>query len=320
MKKTSARFKSRLFMPFAISLSLGISVASTLAYAQTQTPASETATAATRPLTYALISAVGDRFTIVSQKQSVGSNVIDNFSRKVIKIQGNVLNSAILRGLDKALADSDPTSVRIFMSLEAAELDNVYPQDREAVALGKIVSAVEKMPQRKDWDKIIVVAPKYMQSEYSGMGSKLSGLGVYIQALYSSKLTDTGTESSGSDISINDASASGTTAPDGSKSVSTRYIAPFSYLQAWTLDAKTLAVIDKNARHDFTKLFDKQSTAPNAALTIPDDVLASRILTLAERSAAGALGTDLSATVEIGDVTAIDPKTGAATKPGTPKK
>lgn len=284
----------------------------TLASAQ----ASEPVAAPSRPLTYALISAVGDRFTIVSQKQSVGSNVIDNYSRKIIKIQGNVLNSAILRGLDKALADSDPTSVRIFMSLEAAELDNVYPQDREAVALGKIVSAVEKMPQRKDWDKIIVVAPKYMQSEYSGMGSKLSGLGVYIQALYSAKLT----ESSGSEISISDSSGSGTTAPDGTKSMSTRYIAPFSYLQAWTLDAKTLAVIDKNARHDFTKLFDRQSTALNAALTIPDDVLASRILTLAERSAAGALGTDLSATVEIGDVTAIDPKTGAAKKSDAPKK
>ena len=316
MKKRSARITGRLLVLFATSLSLGLSAAATHAQAQ----AGEPTAAAGRPLTYALISAVGDRFTIVSQKQSVGSNVIDNFSRKTIKIQGNVLNSAILRGLDKALADSDPTSVRIFMSLEAAELDNVYPQDREAVALGKIVSAVEKMPQRKDWDKIIVVAPKYMQSEYSGMGSKLSGLGVYIQALYSAKLTDTGTESSGSEVGINDSNASGTTAPDGTKSVSTRYIAPFSYLQAWTLDAKTLAVIDKNARHDFTKLFDKQSTALNAALTIPDDVLASRILTLAERSAAGALGTDLSATVEIGDVTAIDPKTGAAKKPDAPKK
>lgn len=312
MKKRSALFTRSLLILLPISLSLGLSMVTTLASAQ----ASEPVAAPSRPLTYALISAVGDRFTIVSQKQSVGSNVIDNYSRKIIKIQGNVLNSAILRGLDKALADSDPTSVRIFMSLEAAELDNVYPQDREAVALGKIVSAVEKMPQRKDWDKIIVVAPKYMQSEYSGMGSKLSGLGVYIQALYSAKLT----ESSGSEIGISDSSGSGTTAPDGTKSMSTRYIAPFSYLQAWTLDAKTLAVIDKNARHDFTKLFDRQSTALNAALTIPDDVLASRILTLAERSAAGALGTDLSATVEIGDVTAIDPKTGAAKKSDAPKK
>lgn len=316
MKKHSALFTRSLLIRLPISLSLGLSMVTTLASAQ----ASEPVAAPSRPLTYALISAVGDRFTIVSQKQSVGSNVIDNYSRKIIKIQGNVLNSAILRGLDKALADSDPTSVRIFMSLEAAELDNVYPQDREAVALGKIVSAVEKMPQRKDWDKIIVVAPKYMQSEYSGMGSKLSGLGVYIQALYSAKLTDTGTESLGSEIGISDSSGSGTTAPDGTKSMSTRYIAPFSYLQAWTLDAKTLAVIDKNARHDFTKLFDRQSTALNAALTIPDDVLASRILTLAERSAAGALGTDLSATVEIGDVTAIDPKTGAAKKSDAPKK
>jgi hypothetical protein len=274
-----------------------------------------------KPITYALISAVGDQFTFVSKKQSTGSNIIDNFTRKVIKVPNNALNSAVLRGLDKALAQSDPSSVRIFMSLEAAELENVLPQDREAVALGKIVAAVEKMPQRKDWDKIVVVAPKFMQSEYDGMGSKLAGLGVFVQALYSATLGGSiGEEGASSQIGGSEFGGSDTTAPDGAKSASRRYVAPFAYLQSWVLDAKTLQVLEKNARHDFTKLFDKKSTAIDVWKSIPEDVLAGRILTLAERSAAGTMGADLSAIVEIGDVTAIDPKTGDTKKPDATKK
>jgi hypothetical protein len=290
------------------------------AFAQTANAATATTTKAPeRALTYALIAAVGDRFTFVTQKQSVGSNVIDNFTRRIVKIEGNVLNNAVLRGLDQALAQSEPTSVRVFMTLEAAEMENVLPQDRESIAIGKIITAVEKMPQRKDWDKIIVVTPKYMQSEYSGMGSKLSGLGVYIQPLYSARLDGSGTDST-NDLEVTDSTGSDTRAPDGSRTKSKRYIAPFSYIQKWVLDAKTLKVLEKDARHDFSKLFDKQSTAVNVAQSIPDDVLAERILTLAERSAASSMGADLSAVVLIGDVTAIDAKTGEPLKAPPPKK
>jgi hypothetical protein len=86
------------------------------------------------------------------------------------------------------------------------------------------------------------------------------------------------------------------------------------------LDAKTLNVLEKHARHDFTKLFDKESATLDVANSIPDDLIAAKILRLAERSAAGAMGADLSAVVEIGDVTAIDPRTGEPKKNILPKK
>jgi hypothetical protein len=301
-------------------LSLGLAALVPFSSFQTFAQAPDTKPAE-KPTTYALISAVGDQFTFVSKKLSTGSNIIDNFTRNVIKVPNNALNSAVLRGLDKALAQSDPTSVRIFMSLEAAELGDVLPQNREEVALGKIMSAVEKMPQRKDWDKIVVVAPKYMQSEYEGMGSKLSGLGVFVQSLGSAKLGGSNDpEGIGSETDASEFGGFDTTAPDGAKTKSRRYVAPFSYLQTWVIDAKTLKVLEKNARHDFTKLFDKKSTTLNVWKSIPEDVLAGRILTLAERSAAGTMGADLSAIVEIGDVTAIDPNTGATLKSAPPKK
>jgi hypothetical protein len=278
------------------------------------------AKAAEKPTTYALISAVGDKFTYVSQKQSTGSNVIDNFARKVIKVPNNVLNNAVLLGLDKGLAQTEPNSVRVFLSLAEPNVEDVLPQNREAASLAKVIAAIEKMPERNAWDKIVVVTPKFMQSEYSGMGSKLSGLGVYVQSLYSATLDGSGPEGLDVDVDASGTGASDTTSPEGSKTKSRRYVAPFSYIQKWVLDAKTLKVIEKDARHDFIKLFDPQSTAINVANSIPDDVLAARILTLAERSAARSMGADLSAVVEIGDVTAIDPKTGAPLKSAPPKK
>ena len=38
---------------------------------------------APKPKVYALISAVGDQITVVTQKQSVGSNILDNFQRQL---------------------------------------------------------------------------------------------------------------------------------------------------------------------------------------------------------------------------------------------
>lgn len=310
--------KKRIFL--SLGLITAASFLSLQAFAQAPDAAPIAAKQGERPLTYALISAVGDRFTFVRKKQSTGTNIIDTFTRKVVKIPDNALNSAVLRGLDKALAESDPSSTRVFLSLDAAELDNVLPQDREAVALGKVVSAVEKMPQRKDWDKIVIVAPKYMQSEYSGMGSKLAGIGVFVQPLKSAASAGLTSDASTTDVDIKELGASDTTSPDGSKSNSKRYVAPFAYLQTWVLDAKTLNVLEKHARHDFTKLFDKDSAALDVANSIPDELVAARVLRLAERSAAGAMGADLSAVVEIGDVTAIDQKTGEAKKTAPPKK
>ncbi|HEX4857382.1 MAG TPA: hypothetical protein VFV17_00095, partial [Usitatibacteraceae bacterium] len=52
--------------------------------AQTAQPAAASSPA--KPKNYVLVSAVGDQFTYVRQKQQVGSNIIDNFDRKVFKV------------------------------------------------------------------------------------------------------------------------------------------------------------------------------------------------------------------------------------------
>jgi hypothetical protein len=68
----------------------------------------------------------------------------------------------------------------------------------------------------------------------------------------------------------------------------------------YVLDPKTMKVVEKVARHDFTKLNDPNSTALDIGRSIPLDVLATRMTNLIERSAARALGeTEVGVTVTI---------------------
>ena len=106
--------------------------------------------AAPKPKVYALISAVGDQFTIVTLKQSVGSNILDNYRRDVMKVPNNGLNASILKGLDRAIEQRDPGSTRILATLNALEMEGVLPIDREKVAMKKLLAAFEKMPRRID--------------------------------------------------------------------------------------------------------------------------------------------------------------------------
>lgn len=141
-----------------------------------------------KPKVYALISAVGDQFTYVTQKESVGSNILDHYDRKVIKIPNDAINASVLRGLDRAIEQRDPGSKRILARLNPLEMNGVLPVEREKVAMKKLLESLETLPQRQEWDTIIVVTPKFQFSERKGMGSKLEGMGIYVQPLTGSSL------------------------------------------------------------------------------------------------------------------------------------
>ena len=201
---------------------------SVTAQAQAQTQTQAEPVVAPKPKVYALISAVGDQITVVTQKESVGSNILDNFKRQVFKIPGNALNTHILKGLDRAMEQRDPGSKRILATLNALEMEGVPPIDREKVAMRKLLAALETLPQRLEWDTIIVVTPKFQFSGRKGMGSKLEGIGIYVQPLYSGSIGDAGdpgTEILGSD-------GEDTITPDGKPGKrSSRYVAPYNYTQ-----------------------------------------------------------------------------------------
>jgi hypothetical protein len=292
----------RLLMASAIAATLTVTMAVSAAPAPDASPKVKPAgAAAEKKQVFALVSAVGDQFTYVRQKESTGSNIIDNNVRRTLKAQNNGLNLSVLRGLDTAIGNAYPDSERVFITLNPTELDNVLPQDREAVAIGKIVSELEKLPERAKWDKIIVATPKYLQSERRGMGPKLHGLGIYVQPLTGGSLEG---QDGNPEIDVSNQGESDTTNPeDGKKNKSKVYIAPYSYIQVYVIDAKTMRVLEKNARHDFQKLNDPNSTAIDIGRSIPMDVLAKSVGDLIERSAARAVGeTEFGVSVTIQEV------------------
>ena len=261
-----------------------------------------------KPKVYALISAVGDQFTIVTLKQSVGSNILDNYRRDVMKVPNNGLNASILKGLDRAIEQRDPGSTRILATLKTLEMEGVLPIDREKVAMKKLLATLENMPQRMDWDTIIVVTPKFQFSERKGMGSKLEGIGIYVQPLEKGSLGELA--DSGADILGSDGEE--TITPEGNPGKrSRRYVAPYNYTQTLVFDAKTLKVLETSARYEFQRIYDQNSTAINVAQSIPIEKLGEVLSNFVERSVARGVGEALP-TVEIGD---IKPVTPAATAP-----
>lgn len=300
-------------LPFSIVVASLLTMGLPAAMAQEQSAApAATAAPVERPRTYALISAVGDQFTYLRQKQSVGSH-LEPYVRRTMKVPGLDLDAAILHGLDRVIAEREPESKREYMRLNPLEMEKVRPQDREAVAIGKLVSVLEKYPQRANWDQIIVVTPSYQYIEANGMGSKLHGIGLYVQPLYAGKLPT-------NESMLDDFDTVGgeeTVAPEDrrKKTTSKRYVAPFSYTQLWIIDAKTLKVIQKETRRDAIKLFDPDSTAINVENSLSRDQLNSQIMSFIERSSSRALREAIG-TVTITEV----PQGSQAAKPAAEPK
>src|SRR5262249_16835924 len=144
------------------------------ALARTEEPA--------KPHVYALVSAIGTEFNVVRQRPHVGSN-LSPYRRYTVPATDTSVDAAVLRGLDRAVATEDPGSERVFMRLNPDEVKDVYPYQRGEVLQGKVMQALATMPERKNWHRIILVTPRFLNVEREGMGPKLHGIGVYIQPL-----------------------------------------------------------------------------------------------------------------------------------------
>jgi hypothetical protein len=258
-----------------------------------------------KPKVYALVAAVGAQFNLVHQKIRTGSH-LPPYERSTADARNNILNRIVLESLDKEIANIDPGSTRIYMSLAAARLDGVAPLERDRAAIGKIVSVMEKVPERLEWDRLVIVTPAYAAFERNGMAAKLQGLGMYTQPLRGSRLDLSGAPwdwafNSGEDV----------VTPSGEETKSTTYLAPYSYITVWILDPKTLAVLDKQERFDNQKLADPRSESIDMNQSVKKEYLAGRIVNVIGKSVhEGIMATELGGRrgeVEVRDVGVVKP-------------
>ncbi|MFM2398457.1 MAG: hypothetical protein RL341_614 [Pseudomonadota bacterium] len=255
-----------------------------------------------KPAKIALVAEVGDQFQYARQKQQVGSN-LEPMTRHVTRIPDQSLNMAVLRGLDKAVAADEPQAERILLALNVADTSGNPPQEREAATMRQLVAALEKMPERASWDRIIAVTPKWLFSGRQGMGDKLTGIGLYVQPLRSGNLTVFG--ESASVVTPLGQSAETLDREDTRSDV---YVAPFFYVQVTTFDAKTLKILKQEAKYDYRKTVNKDASALDVEKGFSPDELAGVITDFVESASARAVSQkDNKGTVEVGP-TRVAPK------------
>jgi hypothetical protein len=245
------------------------------------------AEAAKKPI--ALVSAVGDQLTLVRQKEGIGSN-IEPFTRRELQLNGQSLNFAMLRGLDKALELEEPQTPRVLLRWEAPEetrkaLAESQGRERDDAVLQALISHLRSLPERGQWSRIEALLPKFFRHQARGMGTKLAGIGIYTQPLESGQIDLSGDgvataiegPADGHNRTINP-----TTGEYGRAST---YVAPYVYFERVTLDAQTLAVIGRKSQFDNVKYHDPMATANDVFKHLPLNDLLGRLMDLAERSA-----------------------------------
>jgi hypothetical protein len=280
-----------------------LTIAAALSFSLVSAPASAQTANATAPKKIALVSMVGDEFTVVIQRQSTGSNMIDNYKRHTMRVPGQGINLSVLRGLDEAVRREHPGSERILLAIpHDNETLPPKPQDRERAAYEKAISLITPMKERQDWDQIVLVTPRWLFSERQGIASKLSGIGLYVQPLESAKLD----QNSGGDTNfLTDLGLQLEEEVDtlkrGQTARSQTFMAPFFYTVVTTIDAKTMNVIKRDERYDFRKVTNPDSTAVSIGKAFEPDQLAGMIDKFIETAALRSV-TEKRGSVEIGPV------------------
>ena len=260
-----------------------------------------------KPKTYALIAAIGEEFTTVTETRQVGSH-IPPYRRSVEIIPDNMLNRLALHGLDNAIVAIDPSSTRIYMSLPAAEVDRVRPAKRDSTAINAVLAVLEKTPQRLAWDRIVVATPAFRALARDGMASKLQGFGSFNEAQCQAGCPNW--RMPGSDVAAEPRDGVDALSSENKTFKAKTYIAPYSYIKVWVIDPKTLEILDMQQAFDNQKLAE-QRFKPAMDMAEWQKYFVGRVVALIETSVAeAALRSDAIApkgNATVGPIKRIDP-------------
>lgn len=265
---------------------------------------------APKPRVYALIAAVGSQITVVTDVSHTGSR-LPPYRHSTKDVPDNALNRFTLHTLDESVAKMDADSTRIHLSLNASDMDRVVPADRESYALKAVIAEVEKLPQRTQWDRIVVATPAYRALDRDGMGSRIQGYGVMVQPKCQAGCASPGLTLP-TDLDAEPPGGWPAVTKDNETIKARTYVAPFSYISVWVLDPKTLAVIDREESMAQIKLAERRSK-PALDLTLAEDqqYLAQRLTGVIEQSVGNAVAQSAVdarvGRVEPGEVRVIKP-------------
>lgn len=248
------------------------------------------------PRVYALVSAIGSTLQYVKPRFTTGTHR-DEFQRAELTVPDVTLDMAALRGLEATIRANDPSATVEYLRLDPNELKGLEAPKKGPAAAAKVASALSRFPGRERWYQVLVVTPRHVANEREGMGSKLQGIGIYVQNLEKGVI-----DASGSFGDIADTYE--TVKPDGSKveGRTTAYVAPFFYASVWVLDGQTLETIKVTERFDLVRVADPDSSANRIENAIPPEALGPLVEAFVQKAA------EKAAREAIGVVTVGEPK------------
>jgi len=264
--------------------------------------------------TIALISTLGDQLSIVKQRGKRASSV-DDFSRRMLQVDPELLNMSMLRGLDSALAAEEPESRRVMLRWSAnpglaEQLKNASFEARDALVLDALRERLAQMPQRAEWDRIEAILPRYAWETREGMPNRLGGIGIYVKPTGNQwELMD----EDGIDRKKEYADADQTTTNPrtGEQQKDKAYVAPFISFERVTLDAKTLAVIARKPQFTHTKYSDPNSKSIDVIAQVSPAEIVTQLNKLVEQAAYRSV----RGAVEVGPVKPVSNDAKEADKP-----
>ncbi|HEY4081648.1 MAG TPA: hypothetical protein VGM81_13230 [Burkholderiaceae bacterium] len=246
------------------------------------------------PQTIALLAAIGDRVEIVRHLKT-SARPGDPYRRKTMQITDQTLNFAVLRGMDKALTEEDPEAKHVLLQWDAPpeladKITKARGDQRGDLMIGALTEHLKSLPERQQWDRIEVIVPAYTYLDKDGMGTKLSGIGVYVQpqAPQTFDLDSIGADSGGGSAVIlteSDGDYRTVDPKTGATAHAATYVAPFMYFERLTFDAKSMALLKRQVYFDNTKYADPNSRALDVGSEMASKEMIDKMLASAEHSA-----------------------------------
>jgi hypothetical protein len=236
--------------------------------------------------TYALVAAMGSRFEVVYEIESVGSH-LPPFRREAYAVGENTLNRLALQGLDQAIARVDPDSRRIYLSTDPGRK-----------GIGHVVAELRKL-DRAAWDRILVALPAHRTQAKDGLPPRIQGLGLFGQPLCQSDTSFRDNRIGSCSHGFRPPSGPLALTPGGEEIAANSFAAPFSFVEVWSLDPKTLEVGARSVSYGHRKLTDETAKIDGVINGHNKDFLAGQIVQTVQSAIAEATYQTLTGKVEV---------------------
>ena len=178
------------------------------------------ATSSPMPPSFALLSLVGDQFSVVMRREEIGSNIDPN-TRRTYPIAAPVLDEIALDAAEQVLKQQRPVSAVVRFSIRDPRLFEL--QDKLLEDSSGLREALAKLLREHQATRLVLVTKWRDNAQFplrdgtTGTG-KISGLGFYVDTTYRYRNEETGNEGIG-------------------------FLGPFAYVTVTMIDAQTMKPI-----------------------------------------------------------------------------